>query len=68
MRMGSPWPEAGERLKIGRKSLRRMAFVPTDVLQPRFDSVQTHGDLIELGGDPVGFCACDAAPGGFDER
>ncbi len=50
------------------KSLPRIAFAPTDGLQPRFDRVQARDDLIELGVDPVGFRACEAATGGFDER
>jgi len=40
---------SGEDTQIGRKSLPRIAFAPTDVLEPRFDRVQRRGDLIELG-------------------
>jgi len=42
--------------------------VSADVLEPRFDHVQTRADLIELRGQGAGPGALEAAPGALDER
>src|SRR5271155_1938690 len=49
-------------------SFPSIASLPANVFEPRFDRVQTRGDLIELRRQRVGPGALEALPRGLNER